>query len=177
MRFILVVMLLAAAGCDAAFTDLRPQAVTNGPVDVDMGQPDEGGEGPDVGEVPDAGDQPDLPPAMEQIIAEGMFVPRASYGGEGTATLVRLADGSHEVRLGPDFSTGSVPGPTVVLAREDSLGPTLDPARGDLELGVLASNSGASTYAVPGDPGDRRIVWIYCKPFGLQMSSAALVAP
>ena len=56
----------------------------------------------------------------------------------------------------------------------DALGTGIDEGRGDIELGPLLNLSGASTFEVPGDPGDRRNVWIYCKPFGVEMSIARL---
>ena len=74
-------------------------------------------------------------------------------------------------------SGASVPGPVVVRASEDTLGSRLDPERGDLELGVLEQDRGASSYTLPFPPGPRTFVWVYCKPFGLEEARATLATP
>jgi hypothetical protein len=139
--------------CGAHFTDLRS--------DVDPAQdPDAGGEVP--GGV---------------VVARGVFEGRAGHLGRGGATLLRLPGGTLELRFEPDFSTSGVPGPFVVLSTRAALGRGIDPGQGDLEIGPLKAVSGEQRYPVPGGDEGRRVAWVYCKPFGVEVSRAVLEAP
>ena len=129
---------------------------------VDAGNVDGGGEA-DAGEVAD-----------EVVLRRGTWTPR-DYRASGSAEVVRLADGTVEVRFGDDFDVARVPGPVVVLSYRDRLGSEIEPALGDVELGVLINERGAQTYVVPGNLDDRDFVWVYCAPFGLEVGRAALV--
>lgn len=179
-----------AAGCEAKFKDLRPEGSSTGTTDPyadggfgDIKDPlagDTGSGGSDVDVVETDAVESDVPQADaammdagDRLAAQGKFKPR-DYNGEGTASLYELAGGGWELRLGKDFKTESVPGPVVVLAKEKTLGKKLKPKRGDVDLGKLKSDSGASTYKLPFPPGPRRVVFIYCKPFGLEVSRAIL---
>ena len=173
-RFSIVLVALTCVACEASFRDLRP-ADDDDPTNVMAADMGDGNADADPNAMPngdpngDPNADPNADPAVETVVATGGFE-RVRYDATGSASLVELADGSYEVRLSSDFSTDNVPGPVVVLASVDSLGTAIDSGRGDIELGPLTNLSGASTFAVPGDPGDRRYVWIYCKPFGVEMS-------
>ena len=78
------------------------------------------------------------------------------------------------MRFSADFSVSGVPGPVVVLSRRPSIGTGIDASAGDVELGPQAARRGAQTYPVPAGADDRRFVWIYCKPFGIEVARAAL---
>ncbi len=130
----------------------------------------------DASETADAGAFDGLEPddaAAEQLLATGAFVGRAGHQGSGHARLVRTLAGAEEIVLEPDFSASGVPGPFVVLTTRSALGTSLTAE--DLQLGALVSNSGAGRYAVPGGSGGRRNLFIYCKPFGVEVSLAPLV--
>ena len=106
------------------------------------------------------------------MLASGSFGGRAGHSGQGTASLVRDADGSERLVFGGDFSVSGVPGPEVVLTSRDSLGTSIDPAT-DLDLGPLQSAAGAQSYPLADDEGRRR-AFIFCKPFGVEVALAVL---
>lgn len=195
--FSLMFVLLVAStltACEASFEDLRdnPQ-VRPGNIDPfvdplanndarDMGIDDfdidgtDGDAGPgDLEMSTDTIDAESSGMGEETVIAMGEIQAGPDYGGEGTVSLVQLAEGSYELRFEDDFRVDRVPGPVVVLSLEPTLGSDLDSQRGDVELGVLESNSGASSYSLPFAPGQRRYSWIYCKPFGLEVVRAELM--
>jgi hypothetical protein len=147
-------LLICLAGCDAHFVDLRPAAEA---------APDLGGAG-----FPTA---TDLPPAGG-VFARGTFTGRAGHGGSGTATLERTSDGSVELVFGDDFSVTAVPGPVVVLTAREELGTTI--AASDLEIGVLSLTVGAQRYRLANGDGGRRNVFVFCKPFGVEVAKADL---
>ncbi|CAN0592616.1 unnamed protein product, partial [Laminaria digitata] len=107
-------------------------------------------------------------------VAEGPWQGRADYQASGTASLLMRADGQFELRFSDDFTVSRVPGPVVVLSRRESLSGGIQPQQGDVELGVQAERSGAQSYVLPAGADDRRYVWIYCKPFGLEVGRARL---
>ena len=159
-RLLLPAFMLLVTACDAQFVDLRPEGSTTPPVTPDgnnPGNPDNSGTG------------------MESVIASGTWEGRASYDASGSADLVMLEDGSFEVRFGSDFSVSRVPGPVVVLSRRDSLAGGIRRGRGDIELGEQAERSGRQSYAIRAGADDRRYVWIYCKPFGLEVGRVELI--
>lgn len=175
-RLHVLLTLVTLAGCDATFTDLRPDGAglsslpapdARGPGDAATGVPDDAS-GPDAA-VPDAAE---IAPAT--ALARGAWVGRADYRASGSVALLRRADGALELQLGADFSVSGVPGPVVVLSRREALGRRLDPSQ-DLELGPLTANAGAQTYPAPAGADDRRFAWVFCKPFGLEVGRAELV--
>jgi hypothetical protein len=153
MRLLLAILL---AGCSATFVDDRPP-------------PDPAGA--DLSEAP----RPDLAgvdAGPERVLARGSFGPRDGHLGEGTVEIVE-SSGTLTLRFGGDFRVSGVPGPVVVVSTRDDMGTTIDPAQGDLDLGTLKATSGAQTYALGADTG-RRVVFVYCKPFGVEVARAIL---
>ncbi|MEL6179047.1 MAG: hypothetical protein AAFS10_08840 [Myxococcota bacterium] len=164
----------ALGGCEASFEDLRPGGE---PLTVDPLADD-----PLTGNTTTDGSTSDdttmvLPePGEELLVLQGQMEDQG-YDGEGTVSLYLQSDGTYVLRFGDDFLVDSVPGPVVVMTVEDSLGSRIDPERGDLELGPLERDSGPSSYALPFAPGPRMWAWVYCKPFGLDVSRARLMEP
>lgn len=165
-RLLSLCLLASTAACDASFTDLRPESARGQPVTR-----------PDAGETgePDPTPAPKPSPGEAAVIAAGTWTGRASYRAGGSAQIVMLEDGNFEVRFSDDFTVSRVPGPVVVVSRRDTLGTSIRPEEGDIELGVQAQPSGAQRYRLPAGADDRRFVWIYCKPFGLEVGRAELV--
>ncbi|MEM1347574.1 MAG: hypothetical protein AAGI01_03395, partial [Myxococcota bacterium] len=117
-----------ALGCEAAFTDLRPDE-DGAPLTFDplLGQDEE-----DQGDAT-SGDDSALDPVLEEVVLQGSFE-RVDYDAAGGAQIVRLTDGTYEVRLDEDFFNAPIPGPVLVLTLEPSIGTTIDPRRGDIEI-------------------------------------------
>lgn len=113
------------------------------------------------------------------VVKRGMFRDADGFHrGEGSATLYRLADGSHTLRF-EDFRVTNGPDLRVLLvAHPDPQG------RGDVrdsanvELDRLKGNVGNQNYPLPPDvsPGDYESVVIYCRPFQVVFSVAPLSA-
>ena len=144
--------LLVASGCDASFSDKRgdtaPQENQNLEDDF-MGT---------------AG-----------LVAEGTFEGLSGYIGEGTAQLFLNDDGSFSLRFGDDFrSDGRIPGPVVFITNREDLNREILPEQGDLRLGELDSISGAQEYALPVGDGGRRVAWVYCEPFDIEVGRAIM---
>ena len=146
---------LAVVACDASFEDLRSSGDGGGTFDAGFRDV-----GPNVG--------------TERVLSEGTFSGVGSYSASGMASIVSLPDGTAELRFGDDFDTSSVPGPVVVLAYRDEISPSIDTAAGDVEIGALKANSGGQVYPIPANSEDRDHVWIFCKPFGVDISQAVL---
>ncbi len=100
----------------------------------------------------------------------------AFHKGEGTATIYQLEDGSHVLRF-EDFRVTNGPALFVLVS------PHPNPeGRGDIsdagyvELARLKGNVGNQNYVLPDDldPDDINSVIIYCKPFRVVFSTAAL---
>ena len=169
-RFVLVCGFAISAGllaaCDADFVDLRSAtARTIAAADAGVVIRDAGGGDDDVEIVDGAA-----------ILAIGPWGGRADYAAAGQASIIRRDNGDLELQLSDDFVVDRVPGPVVVLSYRPSIGSEIDPAQGDVELGRLESNRGAQTYALPAGVDDRTFVWVYCKPFGLEVGRAELEA-
>lgn len=167
-------------GCEASFDDLRPESealVPQDPLPEDMGEESESDATgtdalPDDDVLPD--DDADSDEGDDPVeIASGTFEGRGGYGASGSASIWKVGS-SWEVRLNDDFVVDSVPGPVMVLTQGSSLGSSIDASRGDLELGVLESNQGTSVFDIGADPGDRFVLWVFCKPFGLEVARAQL---
>lgn len=97
------------------------------------------------------------------------------HTGEGSATVYRLADGTHVVRF-EDFRVRNGPDLRVILTpvgRDDVL------ADGYIELGELKGNIGNQNYFFPEgtDPDDYAAVIIFCWPFRVVFAEAVLGAP
>lgn len=172
--------LVTLTGCEATFTDLRPEGAglsgLPGPdaMSRDAGPRDAAPLDLDATSGPDAATPDAAAGNPATVLARGTWVGRADYRASGSVELIRRADGALELRLGADFSVSGVPGPVVVLSRREALGRRLDPSQ-DLELGPLTANAGAQTYAAPAGADDRGFAWVFCKPFGLEVGRAELV--
>lgn len=164
---------LLTAGCNALF---YPGSAFDGTSATDLGTVVDLQSAGDASQLDDAsqadGPAPDAA-AGEQVLAAGVFGGRAGHQGGGHASLVQTISGQEEIVLAQDFFASGVPGPVVVLTARSSLGTSL--AAEDLQLGVLASNTGAGRYPIAGSSGGRRNLFIFCKPFGVEVSLAPLV--
>ena len=99
-----------------------------------------------------------------------------SHKGSGSATIYRLDDGSHVLRL-EDFQVTNGPDLRVILS------PHADPqsrgevtAEGYVELGKLKGNIGNQNYPIDAgvDVSAMSSVVIYCKPFQVIFAAAGL---
>ena len=108
------------------------------------------------------------------VLASGTFEGRSGDEGRGTVRLLRRAAGGFALSFDADFFATAVPGPVLVLSTRDALGTEIDTAQGDLEVGPLPRSSGAQFVTFSADPGARRTLWVYCKPFGIEIARAVL---
>lgn len=123
--------------------------------------------------TPEAPNAPNAPTA----IRAGRFrdVDRL-HRGSGSATIYRLADGGHVLRL-DDFEVTNGPDLRVLLAvHPDPMSRTELDAGGYVELAPLKGNVGSQNYVIPGDIliEDHGSVVIYCRPFHVLFSVAPL---
>jgi hypothetical protein len=152
------------AGC-ARFIDERPAPSDLASDDAAPAPPDSADLAPVTN---DAGDT---------VLATGMFVQGIKNGGDtgsGSVVLERGADGVERVVFGDDFSSTPLPAGEVILTSRTAIGqggiqPVLD-----IDLGRLRSATGAQTYALPGDDGGRRNVFVYCVTYGIDVAIGAL---
>ena len=109
-------------------------------------------------------------------LATGRFKDADSiHKGSGTATLYRLADGQHVLRL-EGFEVTNGPDLRVLASAHP------DPTNGDevhqgyRDLGALKANIGSQNYALPADvdAASFHSVVIYCRAFSVIFSVAAL---
>jgi len=114
-------------------------------------------------------------PSGPVAISSGDFHP-VDHGGSGTATVYRLEDGSHVLRLtdlnvenGPDLYVYAVAAPDA----HDEV--TVFDA-GFVNLGMLKGNVGNQTYALPEDfdPEVHRSVSVWCQRFSSNFATAPL---
>ncbi len=115
-------------------------------------------------------------PAGPVQLASGAFKDADSiHKGSGTATLYRLADGKHVVRL-ETFEVTNGPDLRVLISAHP------DPATGDEvhqgyhDLGALKGNVGSQNYTLPtdADAASFQSVVIYCRAFSVIFSVAPL---
>lgn len=115
-------------------------------------------------------------PTGPTLISEGRFVDGdPGHHGEGTARLIRDADGAYVLRL-EDFSVTNGPDLFVVLST-DPRGSRSSAASNDaLNLGRLRATDGNINYAVPdgADLSRFRSAIIYCRAFRVVFAVAAL---
>lgn len=172
MRWLLLVATLVT-GCDARFINLcaAPDCPYASPAGADLSAPAADLSGADLG-----GAMPDLSGlGPEGVLAAGSFQDRAGHVGSGDAELYRRSDGRVELRLGASFRSSAVPGPAVFLTSRTDMGATID-VQSDINLGTLRSPTGAQSYLVPsGADTGRRNVFVFCQPFRVEVTKAALV--
>jgi hypothetical protein len=119
-------------------------------------------------------DVSELPPGVR--VGGGRFLGRAGHVAAGAVELWDH-DGVAEVRLAADFSISDVPGPVVVLTTRDGLGTAIDPVAGDVEVAELRAPMGAQTYFGRVDGLRPTRVFVFCKPYGLEVGKAELRDP
>ena len=116
-------------------------------------------------------------PAQPVKLKSGQFKDQDRFHtGSGGATIYRLADGSHILRL-EDFKVTNGPDLRVILTRAqdpEQAGEVTGP--GHLELSKLKGNMGNQNYPTPDDAdiSSFNSVVIFCKPFKVIFSVATL---
>jgi hypothetical protein len=156
----LAIALLLFTGCEARFLDQREASDPRADLSAALF---------DLAPTSDA----DVDGAVPRELARGNFEGRAGHAGAGTVTLVRRSDGGRALELGGDFAVSPVPGPVLVLTARVTLGTALTAE--DLDLGALRASSGADLYPVPIDPVGLDQVFVFCRPFGVEVARATLV--
>ena len=93
----------------------------------------------------------------------GTFTGASNHVTTGTAEIV-----GNQVNLLDDFTFDGAPDPKVALGKDGYDPNTL--------MGLLKSNTGASTYEIPAgiDPADYNEVWIWCEQFAVPLGVAKL---
>ena len=96
------------------------------------------------------------------------------HRGSGTATIYRLDDGSHVLRL-EDFEVTNGPDLHVLLVPDGAPGDR-EAIEGYVDLGSLKGNIGDQNYEIPSDVAVSSLgsVVIYCQPFHVIFSVAGL---
>ena len=94
------------------------------------------------------------------------------HKGSGDATIYKLADGSHVLRV-EDLNVTNGPDLHVLLMVDPE---GTDKTQGYLDLGKLKGNIGNQNYPIPADTAvsDYGAVMIYCQPFHVVFSTAPL---
>ena len=121
-----------------------------------------------------------MPAAMmagAEAIKRGEFVGGDRFHqGRGSATIYRLADGAYVLRF-EDFEVTNGPDLRVLVSPHPNPRGSGDvTAEGYVELGKLKGNIGPQNYLFPEGltPDEFQSVVIYCKPFHVVFSVAAL---
>ena len=115
-------------------------------------------------------------PEQPIAVASGSFVDvDRLHKGSGTATLYRLPDGEHIVRLDP-FSVSNGPDLYVYLAKNTNPGNGDAVKQGFVSLGKLKGNKGSQNYPIPRgvNPAQYGSVVVFCQLFGVLFSPAPL---
>ncbi len=114
--------------------------------------------------------------ATAMVVKTGSFRDADSFHmGSGQATIYRLADGSHVLRV-EDLRVTNGPDLRVLLsAHPDPMSRSEFDSEGYVELDKLKGNIGNQNYPIPDlDLSQYRSVVIYCKPFHVIFSVAPL---
>lgn len=110
------------------------------------------------------------------VVAVGRFRDAdAIHKGSGRASLYRLADGRHVVRL-EDFEVTNGPALVVLMAKAADPRNARDVQLGYIKLGDLKGNIGNQNYEIPKDVniGLYSSVVIWCELFDVLFSPATL---
>jgi hypothetical protein len=129
-------------------------------------------------DAPAEDDMPADEMASASLLASGTFY-SIEHEGEGTAAVYRLADGSLVLRF-EDFYVLNGPDLHVYLTSADPVPGRIGVDLPDwLDLGPLKGNIGDQNYDLPPDfdLSRYRSVVIWCVPFKVPFSGAALAAP
>jgi hypothetical protein len=162
----------------AAPTDTLPQVETTAPPTTAVPAAPTATDGPNATEAPVVTDAPTTTVAPEpQIVtlAEGTFIPRGRYSGEGQALV--LNDGSEQRFLRfENFATDNGPDLRVYLTVSDADGDSGAFDDDFVDLGVLKGNIGDQNYEIPPDVDlsvyDTVVVW--CVRFSTPFTAADL---
>ncbi|MBI4219604.1 MAG: DM13 domain-containing protein [Chloroflexi bacterium] len=115
--------------------------------------------------------------ASATVVSSGQFRDADSFHkGSGKATIYRLPDGSHVLRL-EEFRVTNGPDLHVILSPSAEISSRADVmTSGYVDLGGLKGNIGSQNYPISAesDAGQFGSVVIYCKPFHVIFSVAAL---
>ncbi|MEV8533149.1 DM13 domain-containing protein [Streptomyces sp. NPDC051211] len=123
-------------------------------------------------------DSPATPPAEPRMVAQGTLISH-EHATTGTVKLLRLADGSHTLRLenldtsnGPDLRVWLTDAP-VIQGRDGWH--VFDDGK-HVSLGELKGNKGDQNYPVPADVNlaDYTSLSIWCDRFNVSFGAAAL---
>jgi hypothetical protein len=120
-----------------------------------------------------AASAPPAPPAPAAPVRLGTGrVAGINHKGAGSATLIRLADGSHVVRF-EGLDVDNAPDMRVWLVR----GGDREKTRDGVDLGKLKGNKGDQNYAAPAGtavaPGEWTVL-IWCRAFAVPIANATL---
>jgi hypothetical protein len=133
----------------------------------------EGNGGQEAEEAPEPAPEPAGPVA----VASGAFHP-VDHQGSGTATVYRLEDGSHVLRL-EDLSVENGPDLYVyAIAAPDANDEAAALQAGFVNLGRLKGNVGNQTYELPAeyDPDVHRAISVWCQRFTSNFATAPLTS-
>ncbi len=117
---------------------------------------------------------------VEDRLAAGRFgVVDGIHKGEGSASIVRSADGQWVLRLDDDFRVTN--GPDLYVYLSGAIAPRSSDelhSAGAFEVAQLKGNVGGQNYALPADLdlSKFRSVVIYCRRFTTVFSTAELVS-
>ncbi|WP_327418017.1 DM13 domain-containing protein [Streptomyces sp. NBC_01233] len=118
------------------------------------------------------------PPAAPRTVAQGTLISH-EHATTGTVELLRLADGSHVLRVedldtsnGPDLRVWLTDAPVV----EGIAGRRVFDDGKHVSLGALKGNEGDQNHAVPAEanPADYTSLAIWCDRFDVSFGAAAL---
>ena len=106
-------------------------------------------------------------PMLAQDARGGVFEGRSTHETSGNAEIVQ-EDGGFVVKLAEDFVLDGAPDPVVGLGKDG-----YDP---ETQMGELASDTGAQSYAIPAeiDPTSYNEVWIWCRSANVPLGVAKL---
>ena len=115
-------------------------------------------------------------PAEPQTLLMGSFIEiDAIHSGSGSAVVYQLEDDSRIVRF-EDFQVTNGPELHVILSKEVPTSTLGSIGEDYIDLGELKGNVGNQNYTIPAsvDLSEYKSVVIYCVPFSVVFSSAAL---
>lgn len=149
---------------------------TSGPMDEDLEEPTDEMVDDEMDEMDDMNDDMAEEPMGPVALSTGSFDSRSRYTVEGTATVYRLEDGSHLLRL-EEFSSTNGPDLYVYLTSANSAESDTALDSDFVDLGLLTGNIGNQNYAIGDDVDLDRYdtVVIWCRRFTVGFGAADLV--
>jgi hypothetical protein len=116
---------------------------------------------------------PGTQPTGPVKVTSGQLRGLAGHYGRGAASVYRLADGNHIVRL-EDIDTPRAPAVFVYLVPK----PGQSGTDGYVDLGALKGNQGSQNYAVPAgvDVSKYQTVLLWCRRFSTPIANATQTA-